>query len=108
MNEKTNLVVVNKICEILEKLTPKPNYKYSSLITFIKDRPGHDRRYAIDCSKIAKELGWQPKENFESGLIKTVRWYLDNADWVESILTGVYQNWIKQNYESRETSQLKG
>jgi dTDP-glucose 4,6-dehydratase len=107
MNEKTNLVVVNKICEILERLAPKPNYEYSSLITFIKDRPGHDRRYAIDCSKIAKELGWQPKENFESGLIKTVRWYLDNAAWVEYILTGAYQNWIKQNYESRETSRLK-
>ncbi|NES99773.1 MAG: dTDP-glucose 4,6-dehydratase [Sphaerospermopsis sp. SIO1G2] len=101
LNEQTNVVVVNKICEILDELAPKNNFHYSSLITFIKDRPGHDRRYAIDCSKINQELGWQPKENFESGLLKTVKWYLDNSDWVKSIATGEYKNWIKQNYETR-------
>lgn len=101
LNEQTNLVVVNKICEILDTLAPKENFQYSSLITFIKDRPGHDRRYAIDCSKITKELGWQPKENFDSGLLKTVQWYLDNSAWVESIFTGEYKNWIQKNYESR-------
>ncbi|TAE56873.1 MAG: dTDP-glucose 4,6-dehydratase [Nostocales cyanobacterium] len=101
LNEQNNLVVVNKICGILDELAPKNNFHYSSLITFIKDRPGHDRRYAIDCSKISQELGWQPKENFDSGLFKTVQWYLDNSAWVESIFTGAYQNWIKQNYESR-------
>ncbi|MFM7368349.1 MAG: dTDP-glucose 4,6-dehydratase, partial [Sphaerospermopsis kisseleviana] len=101
LNEQTNLVVVNKICEFLDTLAPKENFQYSSLITFIKDRPGHDRRYAIDCSKITKELGWQPKENFDSGLLKTVQWYLDNSAWVESIFTGEYKNWIQKNYESR-------
>ncbi|WP_353931208.1 dTDP-glucose 4,6-dehydratase [Okeanomitos corallinicola TIOX110] len=101
LNEQTNLVVVNKICAILDELAPKNNFRYSDLITFIKDRPGHDRRYAIDCSKINQELGWKPQENFESGLLKTVQWYLNNSAWVESIFTGTYQNWIKQNYETR-------
>ncbi|MEA5552941.1 dTDP-glucose 4,6-dehydratase [Anabaena cylindrica UHCC 0172] len=101
INERTNLVVVEKICAILDELAPKDNFKYSSLITFIKDRPGHDRRYAIDSSKISKDLGWQPKENFDSGLLKTVQWYLNNSDWVDSVCTGTYQNWIKQNYETR-------
>jgi dTDP-glucose 4,6-dehydratase len=101
INEKNNLFVVEKICAILDELAPKKDFQYSSLITFIKDRPGHDRRYAIDCKKITNNLGWQPKENFDSGLLKTVKWYLDNPDWVESILTGAYQNWITQNYDTR-------
>jgi dTDP-glucose 4,6-dehydratase len=71
------------------------------LITFVKDRPGHDRRYAIEASKIARELGWQPAEEFESGLRKTVRWYLDHASWVENVRTGAYLDWIAQNYTER-------
>ncbi|AFY45527.1 dTDP-glucose 4,6-dehydratase [Nostoc sp. PCC 7107] len=102
MNEQTNLAVVNKICGILDELVPKPNFSYSSLINFVPDRPGHDRRYAIDCSKIKHDLGWQPKENFDSGLRKTVQWYLDNSAWVNQVSTGAYQNWLKQNYENRK------
>jgi dTDP-glucose 4,6-dehydratase len=101
INEQTNLVVVERICAILDKLVPKDNFQYSSLISFIKDRPGHDRRYGIDCSKISKNLGWKPKENFDSGLLKTVQWYLNNSAWVDSVCTGTYQSWIKQNYETR-------
>lgn len=105
-NEQTNLAVVEQICSILDELAPKPNFCHSSLITFIKDRPGHDRRYAVDCSKIKRDLGWQPKENFESGLLKTVQWYLDNQNWVEQVQSGAYQSWIQQNYEDRKTTQL--
>ena len=70
-------------------------------MTFVSDRPGHDRRYAIDCSKISGDLGWQPKENFDSGLRKTVQWYLNNSHWVNQVRSGNYQNWLKQNYENR-------
>ncbi len=94
-NEKTNLEVVEKICELLDKLAPaKRSSKLSSykeLITFVTDRPGHDRRYAIDASKIKKELGWYPKESFETGLEKTVRWYLDNSKWWTRVLSGEYR-----------------
>jgi dTDP-glucose 4,6-dehydratase len=71
------------------------------LITFVKDRPGHDRRYAIDASKLTRELGWKPAEQFESGLRKTVRWYLDHSSWVENVRTGAYLEWISQNYTER-------
>jgi len=101
LNEQTNLAVVEKICAILDELVPKSDFKHSSLIAFIKDRPGHDRRYAINCDKISRDLGWQPKENFNSGLLKTVQWYLDNRAWVDSVRSGAYQNWIKQNYGTR-------
>ncbi|MEA5580487.1 dTDP-glucose 4,6-dehydratase [Nodularia harveyana UHCC-0300] len=101
LNEKTNLIVVEKICAILDELAPKANFSHSSLITFVKDRPGHDRRYAIDCSKISHELGWKPQENFDSGLLKTVQWYLNNSDWVNQVHSGEYKSWIKQNYENR-------
>lgn len=101
LNEQTNLTVVEKICAILDDLVPKSDFKHSSLITFIKDRPGHDRRYAIDCSKINRDLGWQPKENFDSGLHKTVQWYLGNSAWVDEVRSGAYQNWIQQNYGTR-------
>jgi dTDP-glucose 4,6-dehydratase len=101
LNEQTNLAVVEKICEILDELAAKSDFFYSSLITFVKDRPGHDRRYAIDCSKIKRELDWQPKESFDSGLFKTVQWYLQNSGWVESVRSGTYKNWIKQNYDGR-------
>ncbi|MGO3743974.1 MAG: dTDP-glucose 4,6-dehydratase [Alcaligenes aquatilis] len=93
-NEKQNLEVVQSICTILEKLAPgKPKgiKQYADLITFVTDRPGHDKRYAIDASKIANELGWQPKETFETGLRKTVAWYLENTDWWERVLSGDYR-----------------
>ena len=93
-NEKTNIAVVREICDLLEELAPdKPSgvAKYQDLITFVKDRPGHDARYAIDASKIKNELGWVPDETFESGLRKTVLWYLANQDWWDSVLSGAYQ-----------------
>lgn len=88
-NEKTNLEVVQAICAVLDELAPRQS-KYAQLITHIADRPGHDRRYAIDASKIAKELGWQPEETFETGLYKTVRWYLDNQKWCQRVQDGSY------------------
>ncbi|MGB1091512.1 MAG: GDP-mannose 4,6-dehydratase, partial [Oceanobacter sp.] len=93
-NEKTNLTVVQTICELLEELAPeKPEgvEKYSDLITFVKDRPGHDLRYAIDATKIKNELGWVPEESFETGIRKTVEWYLSNKEWWEAVLSGDYQ-----------------
>ncbi|OUL36825.1 dTDP-glucose 4,6-dehydratase [Nostoc sp. T09] len=101
-NELTNLAVVEKICALLDELAPKPNFHYSSLISFVKDRPGHDRRYAIDSSKIKKDLGWEPKESFDSGLLKTIQWYLSNSIWVEQVQSGAYQTWIQQNYGDRK------
>ena len=93
-NEKTNLEVVETICNLLEKLAPKKPSgvsNYRDLITFVKDRPGHDARYAIDASKIERELGWVPEETFETGLRKTVKWYLDNRQWWERVLSGAYR-----------------
>ena len=93
-NEKTNLEVVESICDLLEELAPhKPNglVHYRDLITFVKDRPGHDFRYAIDASKVERELGWVPDETFKSGLRKTVKWYLDNSDWWQRVLSGAYR-----------------
>jgi len=93
-NEKTNLEVVQAICDLLEEFAPEKPFgvdKYSDLITFVKDRPGHDARYAIDASKIDRELGWVPEETFESGLRKTVQWYLDNREWWERVLSGAYR-----------------
>lgn len=85
LNERNNLSVVKSICVLLDELSPKDNIKHSSLITFVEDRPGHDKRYAINCKKIHAELGWQPKESFVSGLLKTVKWYLENFDWVKQV-----------------------
>ena len=99
-NEKTNLDVVHAVCEILDELRPA-EAPHSRLISFVADRPGHDRRYAIDASKIERELGWKPSETFESGLRKTVEWYLANGDWVRRVTSGEYQNWLKQNYQAR-------
>ena len=97
-NEKTNLEVVETLCAILDKLKPKSNGKrYSDQITFVKDRPGHDRRYAIDASKLEGELGWKPKESFESGLHKTVIWYLESLNCVDHDASSEYQYWIKKN-----------
>jgi dTDP-glucose 4,6-dehydratase len=98
-NEKTNLEVVETLCTILDELNPKPNGKsYADQITFVKDRPGHDRRYAIDASKLERDLGWRPQETFETGLRKTVLWYLENEAWMDHVVTGEYQHWIQKQY----------
>ncbi|ANF82882.1 dTDP-glucose 4,6-dehydratase [Acinetobacter sp. NCu2D-2] len=102
-NEQKNIDVVKAICELLEELAPnKPKgvQNYQDLITYVKDRPGHDLRYAIDASKIKQDLGWVPQESFETGLRKTVEWYLNNQGWVEHIQSGEYQNWIQQQYQT--------
>jgi dTDP-glucose 4,6-dehydratase len=91
---------VRTICAILDELRPAAKSR-EALITFIKDRPGHDRRYAMDTSKIERELGWKPEETFETGLRKTVEWYLTNANWINGVLTGEYQKWIDKQYQSK-------
>ena len=97
--EKTNLEVVSELCAILDELFPDSGFApHSSLITFVPDRPGHDRRYAMDISKIHQELGWTPKESFQSGLARTVRWYLDNPQWLEAVTSGAYRQWLKLHY----------
>lgn len=99
-NEKPNLDVVHTICAILDKLRPKADgSRYSDQITFVKDRPGHDRRYAIDARKLERELGWKPEETFETGIRKTVGWYLDNQDWVQNVTSGAYREWVGKQYE---------
>jgi dTDP-glucose 4,6-dehydratase len=100
-NEKANIEVVETLCALIEELVPeKPEgvTQYRDLITYVKDRPGHDVRYAIDASKIERELGWLPQETFESGIRKTVQWYLDNQAWVANVQTGAYREWIDKNY----------
>lgn len=97
-NEKPNLEVVHKICDILDELRPKTSGSYADQITFVKDRPGHDRRYAIDATKIERELGWKPAETFETGIRKTVQWYLDNQEWVQGVQTGAYRDWLDKQY----------
>lgn len=106
-NEKTNLDVVNALCDLLDEMDPRADGgSYREQITYVADRPGHDRRYAIDAEKIERELGWKPLETFESGLRKTVRWYIDNADWVKNVQSGEYANWIEHNYSRRETVEI--
>ena len=101
-NEKQNIEVVKTICKILDELKPQANGQaYESLITFVKDRPGHDLRYAIDASKIKKELGWEPEETFETGIHKTVEWYLNNQEWVAHIQSGEYQSWLEKQYKAK-------
>jgi len=97
-NEKTNLEVVQALCELLDELRPKTSGSYRNQITFVNDRPGHDRRYAVNAGKLARELGWKPVETFESGLRKTVRWYLQSPEWVQDVLSGEYRNWIAKQY----------
>jgi dTDP-glucose 4,6-dehydratase len=98
-NEKANLEVVHTLCDLLDELKPREDGKsYREQITFVKDRPGHDRRYAIDATKISEELGWKPEETFETGIRKTVQWYLDNQDWVANVQSGEYKNWLNKNY----------
>jgi dTDP-glucose 4,6-dehydratase len=100
LNEQKNLDVVHVLCAILDELSPQ-GAPHNRLITFVKDRPGHDRRYAIDCKKLQGELGWAPKESFRTGIRKTVQWYLDHAKWVEKIVSGEYREWITGNYVGR-------
>jgi len=96
-NEKTNLEVVQTICDILDELRPQ-NAPHAQLITYVQDRPGHDKRYAIDANKIANELGWKPQETFTTGLRKTVEWYLNNSAWIQGVTSGDYQQWISKQY----------
>ena len=101
-NEKANLDVVHSICSILDELRPKADGSgYAEQITYVQDRPGHDRRYAIDARKLERELGWKPAETFESGIRKTVQWYLDNQDWVSNVTSGNYRQWLEQHYGNK-------
>jgi dTDP-glucose 4,6-dehydratase len=99
--EKKNLDVVHTVCALLDRLAPAASGSHADRIAFVKDRPGHDRRYAMDTSRIAAELGWAARESFESGLEKTVRWYLENLEWVRGVRSGEYQRWIERNYAAR-------
>jgi dTDP-glucose 4,6-dehydratase len=101
-NEKHNIDIVRAICASLDQLRPDPAGPYARLITFVADRPGHDRRYAVDAGKIERELGWRPAETFESGLARTVAWYLEHADWVARVQSGAYREWMTANYSGRK------
>lgn len=100
-NEKANLDVVRTLCAILDELHPRADgQSYATQIAFVKDRPGHDRRYAIDAGKLERELGWKPVETFETGIRKTVQWYLEHQDWVQNVTSGAYQHWVGKQYGS--------
>jgi dTDP-glucose 4,6-dehydratase len=100
-NEKTNLDIVHTVCALLDELRPDPAGSYRRLITHVKDRPGHDRRYAIDARKIEREIGWRPAETFDTGIRKTVQWYLDHPGWVADVQSGSYREWLTTNYDAR-------
>ncbi|HMK56830.1 MAG TPA: dTDP-glucose 4,6-dehydratase [Dissulfurispiraceae bacterium] len=100
-SERRNIEVVREICKLMSEETGRPLSHFEDLVTYVADRPGHDLRYAIDASKLQHELGWRPTETFETGLRRTVLWYLRNRDWIENIRTGEYRNWIAKNYGSR-------
>jgi dTDP-glucose 4,6-dehydratase len=102
-NEQPNIEIVRTICRLLDELKPRPAGSYSRLITHVTDRPGHDRRYAIDARRIERELGWKPAETFESGIRKTVQWYLEHPEWVAHVQSGSYRDWVGTNYGSRTT-----
>ena len=105
-NQRSNLEVVKTLCALLDELVPESKFRpHKQLVKFVTDRPGHDRRYAIDARKLEGELGWRAQESFETGLRKTVEWYLANAAWVESVTSGAYQQWMSQNYDGREVPQ---
>ncbi|MEY4646045.1 MAG: hypothetical protein RLZZ596_2876 [Pseudomonadota bacterium] len=99
-NEKPNIEIVNTLCALLDELRPRSDgQSYAKQISYVKDRPGHDRRYAIDARKLERELGWKPAETFESGIRKTVQWYLANPDWVARVQSGAYRNWVAKQYQ---------
>jgi dTDP-glucose 4,6-dehydratase len=101
-NEKPNIEIVRTVCALLDELSPRADgQRYDQQITYVADRPGHDRRYAIDASKIERELGWRPAESFETGIRKTVQWYLDNQPWVNHVQSGAYRDWVQTNYAAR-------
>ncbi len=100
-NEMPNVAIVNTVCALLDALRPAAQGSYAQQITYVKDRPGHDRRYAIDARKIERELQWRPAETFETGIRKTVQWYLDSVGWVENVRSGAYREWVAQNYGAR-------
>ena len=101
-NQRSNLEVVTTLCALLDELRPDSSHKpHINLLKYVTDRPGHDRRYAIDASKLTSELSWRAQESFETGLGKTVQWYLDNSAWIESVTSGAYQHWIEHNYAAR-------
>jgi dTDP-glucose 4,6-dehydratase len=102
-NQRSNLEVVETLCALLDELVPKSKCRpHRQLVQYVTDRPGHDRRYAIDARKLEGELGWKAEESFETGLRKTVEWYLANSAWVENVTSGAYQQWMTQNYDKRE------
>jgi dTDP-glucose 4,6-dehydratase len=100
-NEQANIDIVHKVCALLDELRPDPAGPYARLITHVADRPGHDRRYAIDAHKLERELGWRPAETFDSGIRKTVQWYLDHPEWVAEVQSGAYRDWLSTNYGAR-------
>ncbi|KAB2962030.1 dTDP-glucose 4,6-dehydratase, partial [Zoogloea sp.] len=101
-NEKPNIDIVHTLCALLDELQPDPAGSYTRLITYVTDRPGHDRRYAIDARKIERELGWRPAETFETGIRKTVEWYLAHQEWVAHVQSGAYRDWVEKNYAGRD------
>jgi dTDP-glucose 4,6-dehydratase len=101
-NEMANIEIVQTLCALLDELRPDAAGSYSRLITYVTDRPGHDRRYAIDARKIERELGWRPAETFQTGIRKTVQWYLDNPGWIANVQSGAYRDWVARNYGGRE------
>jgi dTDP-glucose 4,6-dehydratase len=99
LNEKTNLDVVYTLCDILDSQYPKADgSSYRTQIVYVKDRPGHDRRYAIDATKINNELGWKPAQTFETGIALTVRWYMENQNWIDNVTSGAYRDWVQKQY----------
>jgi dTDP-glucose 4,6-dehydratase len=100
-NEMPNLQIVHTLCDLLDELRPDPAGSYRRLITYVTDRPGHDRRYAIDARKIERELGWRPAETFATGIRKTVQWYLDQPHWIANVQSGAYREWVVANYGAR-------
>ena len=103
-NEMPNIAIVNTLIRLLDELAPSTEGSYARLVTYVADRPGHDRRYAIDARKIERDLGWRPTETFETGIRKTVAWYLANQDWVRNVQSGAYREWVDKNYASREVA----
>ena len=103
-NEKPNIEIVHTVCALLDEMKPDPAGSYARLITYVTDRPGHDRRYAIDARKLERDLGWKPAETFETGIRKTVRWYLDNTEWVANVQSGNYREWVNTHYGDRGAS----